>query len=111
MSLLALICAGKTNLLSSVTVFKSIIKNLSDDLLAQCCYTQAKTEKQKIGSYPNVQHREEESRAVNTLENRVKTGWVLGGKDKFGMEHAEFEVLTRHQVVISSDRQKWKPDA
>lgn len=33
-------------------------------------------------------------------------GEGLGGKDKFGLEHAEFEVLMGHQVVASSERQE-----
>lgn len=38
-------------------------------------------------------------------------GEGLGGKDKFGLEHAEFEGLMGHQVVASSERQEGRPGA
>ena len=34
----------------------------------------------------------------------------LGGKDEFGLEHAEFEVLLGHQVVVSSERPTREPN-
>lgn len=89
----------------------SIVKNLSNDS-HHSTHKQKQKQKTKTGNHQNVQPWKEENEAANSLGNRIKRGGEgLGGKDKFGLEHAEFEVLMGHQVVASSERQEWRPGA
>lgn len=54
---------------------------------------------------------EKRAELLTLWEMGWKLGLAFGGKDKFGLEHAKFDVLMGPQIAISSGRQKWKPDA